>query len=400
MKTRLVSAGPGLILLFCGLPLAAQTTEQIQAFHSLIKVDRDRTIHVNERIEIINDNGFFDDGVHRRLQIKPASSERVKAGSFDGFAVVIDGQPGKTDLSQVGDKLDVRITTSTGGLSRERHLIELSYTAKHQFAVYSYFEDFNQNITGEWPVPIEKASVEVHFPAGLPPHANIGADTGLGDDFKFDCLSQDLPSGVRFDTTHALPPQNRLFLSARFMGKGYFRSNASEDGYWAVLQDHPALIPSFVALAGLTSCLTIGAFVWRRAPSSRRPVAATLENFGGRFWREVAATYGFALVMFALAIIPVLNFSYSGHGGPSWLLAPLCFPWAIGRILFGIGRGTGESRSWHKSFAKVTIPLYLLIALPLSRAAATSIHATFGLEVSAWGFYALMVSPVPWFFFT
>jgi hypothetical protein len=125
-----------------------------------------------------------------------------------------------------------------------------------------------------------------------------------------------------------------------------------------------------------------------------------LENFGGRFWREVAATYGFALVMFALAIIPSLNSSYSGHGGSSWLLMPLCFPWAIARILFRIGLGTDESRAWYKSFCKISLPAYMVIALPLSWAAATSIHATFGLEVSTWSFYVLMVSPAPWWYFT
>jgi hypothetical protein len=157
-----------------------------------------------------------------------------------------------------------------------------------------------------------------------------------------------------------------MFISSRFMGKGYFRSNAAEDGYRAVLQDHPYVIPTFVALAGLIASVTIGAFVWHRAPSSSQSAAAALANFGGPFWREIGATYGFAIVMFALAIIPLLNFSYSGHGGPSWLLVPLCFPWAIVRILFTIGVGTDESRAWHKSFCKVTIPPYLVVALPLS----------------------------------
>ena len=87
-------------------------------------------------------------------------------------------------------------------------------------------------------------------------------------------------------------------------------------------------------------------------------------------------------------------------GGPSWLLAPFCFPWAIIRMLFKIGVGTAESRAWYKSFCKLTIPSYIAIALPLSWAAATSIQATFGLPVSTWTFYALMVSPAPWWYFT
>jgi hypothetical protein len=279
-------------------------------------VDRDRTIHVTERILIANENGFFDGGVHRQLRIKPASAERGKASSFDSLTVAIDVQSGTVELGQVGDKLDVRIATNTRGLSRGSHLIEVTYTGKHQFEVYGYFEDFNQDITGEWPLPIEKVSVEVHFPEGLPAESGFSADTGLsgGSDSKFDCVRRDLPSGVRFETTHALPPQNRLLFSSRFTKKGYFLSNASEDGYWAVVQDHPYVIPALVALAGLIISLAIGVFVWRRAPSSSQSTTETLGNFGRRFRREVAATYGFAIVMFALAIVPMRILHIQGMG--------------------------------------------------------------------------------------
>jgi len=46
-------------------------------------------------------------------------------------------------------------------------------------------------------------------------------------------------------------------------------------------------------------------------------------------WQEVRRVYGFPLTMFALAIIPGLNFTYSGHGGPCWFFIPLCFPYVL-----------------------------------------------------------------------
>ena len=104
--------------------------------------------------------------------------------------------------------------------------------------------------------------------------------------------------------------------------------------------------------------------------------------------------------MFVLAILPGLNFTYSGHGGFSWLITPLCFPWVITRMLFKIATGPEESRGWYKDFLKVTMPSYVAISLPLSWIAVTSIRAAFGLEVSTWAFYAIMVSPGPWWYFT
>ena len=57
------------------------------------------------------------------------AAERIKVGSFEGFAVVIDGQPEKINLSRVGDKLDLRIAANAGGLSAglRPHLTESDY---------------------------------------------------------------------------------------------------------------------------------------------------------------------------------------------------------------------------------------------------------------------------------
>ena len=117
-------------------------------------------------------------------------------------------------------------------------------------------------------------------------------------------------------------------------------------------------------------------------------------------WREVVAGFGFPIVMFALAIIPGFNFTYSGHGGISWLVAPLCFPCLVLRALIKIKRGSEASRRWYMKFFKATISLYIVLALPLSWAATTSIRNTFGLPVSTWSFFAIMVSPFPWLYFT
>ena len=117
------------------------------------------------------------------------------------------------------------------------------------------------------------------------------------------------------------------------------------------------------------------------------------------FWREVMRVYRFPSVMFALAIIPGLNFTYSGHSGISWLVVPLCFPWVRLRALVRIAKGSDASRQWFKAFFKATIPSYVALALPLSWAATTSIRMTFGLPISTLSFFAIMVSPLPWWYF-
>lgn len=118
------------------------------------------------------------------------------------------------------------------------------------------------------------------------------------------------------------------------------------------------------------------------------------------FWREPFRTYFFPIVLFALAVIPGLNFLYSGHGGIAWVFLPLCGPWVLLRIILKTARGSQESRNLYKRFYKITVPLYIVLALPLSLAAATSIRMSFGLQVSLWEFYAIVVSPFPWWYFS
>jgi hypothetical protein len=120
---------------------------------------------------------------------------------------------------------------------------------------------------------------------------------------------------------------------------------------------------------------------------------------GRSIWREVIRVYGFATVMFAAAIIPVLNFTYSGHGGISWFLVPLCFPYVVVRAAIGMTTASEAARHWYKRFFAITIPVYILLAVPLSWAATTSFRYTFGLQISTWSFFAIMASPFPWWYF-
>jgi hypothetical protein len=119
-------------IFLCGGIATAQTTDRILAFESQITVDRDRTMHVAERFQIVNDTGVFDRGFHRQLWIKPVNPQRVKVGSFQSVSAKVDGHDAVVRTSEDRNVFDIGIATETGILSRGNHVIELSYTAKHQ----------------------------------------------------------------------------------------------------------------------------------------------------------------------------------------------------------------------------------------------------------------------------
>lgn len=129
-------------------------------------------------------------------------------------------------------------------------------------------------------------------------------------------------------------------------------------------------------------------------------VNSTANNANRNFGGEILRAYGFPMLMFAFAIVPVLNFTFSGHGGPGWFVAPLCFPSVILQAVLRITKGTQDARAWYKKFFKITIPAYVAFAYPLSWIATKSIGMTFGLRIEAWKFFAIMVSPFPWWYLT
>jgi|ERR671923_413401 hypothetical protein len=101
----------------------------------------------------------------------------------------------------------------------------------------------------------------MNFPEELPKETGISADTGTESQFQFDCVRTNLPFGVKFETTHPLAPGSRLFISARFPHPGYFISNVKENGFRAVLENHPLLIPGLISICGLIVLAAFGLIV-------------------------------------------------------------------------------------------------------------------------------------------
>jgi hypothetical protein len=301
-------------LLWSGIA-AAQTPDRIRTIDSKIAIDRDRTMHVEERLEIVNGGGTFDAGIHRRLRIRLAGPERAKAGSFESIKAQVDGSDAVVRATeQAPDVFDIAIGTDTGTLSRGNHIVELHYLAKNQFFIYDDFEDLGQSVTGEWPVAVEKATVELTFSDGLPEGAGISADTapeGERSVPRFDCLRKDLPNGVRFETTHPIMPGERLFVAARFAPRGYFVSNVREGGFRAVRENHPLLVPGLICLSGSIALIVIGIVVWRRAPAVS-PITEIKSTVLPRFWPEAIRIYLFPIIMYALAICPALTLPIPG----------------------------------------------------------------------------------------
>jgi hypothetical protein len=353
------------LLAFSAQISSGQSADRIVTFHSEISVARDRTLTVTEKFEFVNDAGTFTDGFHRRLWIKAAGPQRARAGGFQSITAQVDGSDGVVQTSVNSIVYDVQILPPSNRWSPGTHSIELHYTAKHQFLIYDDFEDLNQDISGEWPVPIEKADVELMFPAGFPNDASISAATGTDSDFQFDCVRKVLPSGVSFEATHPIEPGKELFISARFSQRGYFVSNFREDGLRALIENHSLLFPWLAFLSGLIVFVTLGFVTAQPAlkllgTSPRVPtdhqiavvvsVAATALSIGSLF--VFRGPYA-AMPGFMLGALTSIAISGSPHGGEPFSLAiigtlsNLLFYYLVARLFQWIWRRKNRAIAEH-----------------------------------------------------
>ena len=107
----------------------------------------------------------------------------------------------------------------------------------------------------------------------------------------------------------------------------------------------------------------------------------------------VISAYGFALVMAVIAVVPGLNYLYSGHGGPAWLLLPFVFPVALVRLYLAVRHAPVEKKPFVKRFAWLTVIAYLPLSLVASYLGVASIERTFGLPVQTMTMWGLFIFP-------
>jgi hypothetical protein len=115
------SLGVACLFLIPAEVASAQSADRILAFHSKITVARDRTLTVNERFEIVNDTGSFDNGFHRRLWVKAAGPQRAKEGGFQSINAKVDGLDGIFQTSQNINVFDIQVSPQNNRWSHGTH---------------------------------------------------------------------------------------------------------------------------------------------------------------------------------------------------------------------------------------------------------------------------------------
>ncbi len=153
------------ILIYTVLPYVVSADSAINSFDARISVSKNATIEVTERIS-------YDFGNVKRHGIFRYIPYSYQAGSetytADISSVIVTdgiGQPLPFNESRDSGTLTIKIGNPNKTISGE-HVYVISYIVKGPFLYFDEQDEFYWNVTGEWPVPINKASVLVDLPGG------------------------------------------------------------------------------------------------------------------------------------------------------------------------------------------------------------------------------------------
>ena len=101
----------------------------------------------------------------------------------------------------------------------------------------------------------------------------------------------------------------------------------------------------------------------------------------------------FAILMACVAIVPGLNFLYSGHGGLAWMFLPLAFPIALIQYAREYVATRKPDRPAKARLIGQTFLVYAVASLLASATAVFSIQQTFGLPIPVLEFWSMFFFP-------
>jgi len=239
------------IILFTGImflliPVAnAQSSmgERIISYDSDIKVNKDSSMEVTEKIKVFCTGSQIKRGVYRDFPTKyrDTHGNRVVVG-FDVLEVLRDGKPEPYGVESIVNGKRVKIGDADIFLDTNRvYEYTIKYKTTRQLGFFKDHDELYWNVTGNgWNFVIERASASVTLPDGVPVNKiTMEGYTGMMEDKgkDYSAVYDNENRKVRFFSTRELMPHEGLTIVVGFP-KGFVTEPSQEEKAGYLLQDN------------------------------------------------------------------------------------------------------------------------------------------------------------------
>jgi len=252
---------------------AAHADERILSFDSMISVQADASMIVEETIKVRAEGREIRRGIYRDFptDYKDRFGNRYRVG-FEVQQVLRDGRHEDYHTQSLGNGVRVYIGNKNRFLKPGIYRYTLRYRTDRQLGFFKDHDELYWNVTGNgWSFPIDTVRAWVELP-GVPPdditqEAYTGYAGAKGRNYRAEVDADGL---AYFETTRPLRPHEGLTIVTMWP-KGYVTAPSSEQQVRYFLKDNQSALLGLLGLA-----LMLGYYVWIWSRVGRDPEAGVI----------------------------------------------------------------------------------------------------------------------------
>jgi hypothetical protein len=245
-------------LLAAALPAAAQ--ERVLDFHSDIRIARDGTLTVTERIDVQAEGQQIKRGILRDFPTDyPGKAGEHYTVPFEVVSVRRNQRAEPWQQERLPNGVRVRIGNAAVMLPHGRHVYEITYSTSRQLGFFRDHDELYWNVNGNgWTFAMDNISADVTLPAAVPAEKlQLEAYTGLFGERGREYEAEAREGGASFHTTRSMGAHYGLTIVVAFP-KGIVEEPGvfKRLGWW--IGDNKG------GTAGIGALVILVAFLWWR----------------------------------------------------------------------------------------------------------------------------------------
>ena len=245
-RSRIFAAQVLLVLLLVFSGPAWARSYHISKFNSNIHVEEDGSARVEEQITFVFKGTY--QGIYRDLPVDYPGPSGTNYTLFVKVDSITDDSDNKLKYEKKTSNGFLHLKIYVPGATDATRTVNIEYSVANGTRFFEDHDEFYWNVTGnDWPVPIERASAMIYFPAEASGKLRAQAFQGVYGSSQHASASVTGP-GVSVETTDALPMRGGLTGDV-YIEKGVLHQPSGLARFFRFIRSNPVLTVPLWAFA-------------------------------------------------------------------------------------------------------------------------------------------------------
>ncbi|MGD9948157.1 MAG: DUF2207 domain-containing protein [Desulfobulbus sp.] len=240
-----------LILILLSITMPVLANERVLDFASTVRIQRDGSLLVTEKITVEADGQQIKRGIVREFPTRYTDTQgRTVRVGFDLLAVERDGHPEPHHTESLSNGVAIYAGQKDVYLRPGRYVYTIEYRTTRQLGFFPDHDELYWNVTGNgWRLPLDRVSCDVMLPADAIASEGWAYEgfAGSKDGYRLDGGD----GSIHFDSTRPYAPGEGLTIAVGWP-KGFVTEPSFTEQALSLLADQGSFAP-----AALGACLLL-----------------------------------------------------------------------------------------------------------------------------------------------